>query len=163
LITGGAGFLGSFIIEKLLERGVKKENLRIPRSRDCDLRIWENCVRVVEDMDIIIHLAAKVGGIGFNMKFPADLFYDNSIMGLQLMEAARQYGIGKFVALGTVCSYPKFTPLPFKEDDFWNGYPEETNATYGIAKKMFLVQAESYRKQYGFNAIYLIPVNLYGP
>jgi len=163
LITGGAGFLGSFIIEKLLERGVKKENLRIPRSLDCDLRMWKNCVSVVKDMDIIIHLAAKVGGIGFNMKFPADLFYDNAIMGLQLMEAARWFGIEKFVALGTVCGYPKFTPVPFKEDDFWNGYPEETNAPYGIAKKMFLVQAESYRKQHGFNAIYLIPVNLYGP
>ncbi len=163
LITGGAGFLGSFVVERLLQRGVKRENLRIPRSRDCDLRIWENCVRAVDGMDIVIHLAARVGGIGFNMRYPAELFYDNAIMGIQLMEAARQSGVEKFVAVGTVCAYPKFTPVPFREEDFWNGYPEETNAPYGIAKKMFLVQAESYRKQYGFNAIYLIPVNLYGP
>jgi GDP-L-fucose synthase len=163
LITGGAGFLGSFVVERLLQRGVKRENLRIPRSRDCDLRIWENCVRAVDGMDIVIHLAARVGGIGFNMRYPAELFYDNAIMGIQLMEAARQSGVEKFVAVGTVCAYPKFTPVPFREEDFWNGYPEETNAPYGVAKKMFLVQAESYRKQYGFNAIYLIPVNLYGP
>jgi GDP-L-fucose synthase len=163
LITGGAGFLGSFVVERLLQRGVKRENLRIPRSRDCDLRIWENCVRAVDGIDIVIHLAARVGGIGFNMRYPAELFYDNAIMGIQLMEAARQSGVEKFVAVGTVCAYPKFTPVPFREEDFWNGYPEETNAPYGVAKKMFLVQAESYRKQYGFNAIYLIPVNLYGP
>ncbi len=163
LITGGAGFLGSFVVERLIQRGVKREDLRIPRSRDCDLRIWENCVRAVDGMDIVIHLAARVGGIGFNMRYPAELFYDNAIMGIQLMEAARQSGVEKFVAVGTVCAYPKFTPVPFREEDFWNGYPEETNAPYGIAKKMFLVQAESYRKQYGFNAIYLIPVNLYGP
>ena len=163
LVTGGAGFLGSFVVEKLLQRGVKRENLRIPRSRDCDLRIWENCVRAVDGIDIVIHLAARVGGIGFNMKYPAELFYDNAIMGIQLMEAARQSRVKKFVAVGTVCAYPKFTSVPFREEDFWNGYPEETNAPYGIAKKMFLVQAESYRKQYGFNAIYLIPVNLYGP
>jgi GDP-L-fucose synthase len=163
LITGGAGFLGSFVVERLLQRGVKRENLRIPRSRDCDLRIWENCVRAVDGIDIVIHLAARVGGIGFNMKYPAELFYDNAIMGIQLMEAARQSGVEKFVAVGTVCAYPKFTPVPFREEGFWNGYPEETNAPYGVAKKMFLVQAESYRKQYGFNAIYLIPVNLYGP
>lgn len=163
LITGGAGFLGSFVVERLIQRGVKREDLRIPRSRDCDLRIWENCVRAVDGIDIVIHLAARVGGIGFNMRYPAELFYDNAIMGIQLMEAARQSGVEKFVAVGTVCAYPKFTPVPFREEDFWNGYPEETNAPYGVAKKMFLVQAESYRKQYGFNAIYLIPVNLYGP
>ncbi len=163
LITGGAGFLGSFVVERLIQRGVKREDLRIPRSRDCDLRIWENCVRAVDGIDIVIHLAARVGGIGFNMRYPAELFYDNAIMGIQLMEAARQSGVEKFVAVGTVCAYPKFTPVPFREEDFWNGYPEETNAPYGVAKKMFLVQADSYRKQYGFNAIYLIPVNLYGP
>lgn len=163
LITGGAGFLGSFVVEKLLQRGAIRENLRIPRSKSCDLRVWQNCIRAVDGIDVVIHLAARVGGIGFNMKYPAELFYDNAIMGIQLMEAARQSGVEKFVAVGTVCSYPKFTPVPFREEDFWNGYPEETNAPYGIAKKMFLVQAESYRKQYGFNAIYLIPVNLYGP
>jgi GDP-L-fucose synthase len=163
LVTGGAGFLGSFIVEKLLERGVKSENLKIPRSRDCDLRIWENCVNVVDGINIVIHLAARVGGIGFNMKYPAELFYDNAIMGIQLMEASRRAGVEKFVAVGTVCGYPKFTPIPFKEEDFWNGYPEETNAPYGLAKKMFLVQSQSYRKQYGFNSIYPIPVNLYGP
>jgi GDP-L-fucose synthase len=163
LVTGGAGFLGSFIIAKLLERGVVRENLRIPRSGDCDLRVWDNCVRVVDSADIVIHLAARVGGIGFNMKYPAELFYDNAIMGIQLMEAARRAGVQKFVAVGTVCSYPKFTPTPFKESDIWNGYPEETNAPYGLAKKMLVVQAQSYRKQYGFNAIYLVPVNLYGP
>lgn len=163
LVTGGAGFLGCFIIEKLLEKDVARENVRIPRSSDCDLRVWDNCVKVVDGVDIVIHLAARVGGIGFNMKYPADLFYDNAIMGIQLMEAARKAGVEKFVAVGTVCSYPKFTPTPFNESDIWNGYPEETNAPYGLAKKMLLVQAESYRKQHGFNAIYLVPVNLYGP
>ncbi|MER3446553.1 MAG: GDP-fucose synthetase [Candidatus Dadabacteria bacterium] len=163
LITGGAGFLGSFVVEKLLQRGARRENLRIPRSKDCDLRIWQNCIRAVDGIDVVIHLAARVGGIGFNMRYPAELFYNNAIMGIQLMEAARQSGAEKFVAVGTVCSYPKFTPVPFREEDLWNGYPEETNAPYGIAKKMLLVQAESYRRQYGFNAIYLIPVNLYGP
>lgn len=163
LLTGGAGFLGHFLVEKLLGRGVKIENIRIPRSGDLDLRKWENCVEAVDGVDIVIHLAAKVGGIGFNIKFPGELFYDNTIMGIQLMEAARQSGVDKFVALGTVCAYPKFTPVPFKEEDLWNGYPEETNAPYGIAKKLLLVQAQSYRQQYGFNAIYLVPVNLYGP
>lgn len=128
-----------------------------------DLRKWENCVEAVRDMDIVIHLAAKVGGIGFNREYPATLFYDNSIMGIQLMEAARYEGVEKFVAIGTVCAYPKFTHVPFKEEDLWDGYPEETNAPYGLAKKMLLVQAQAYRKQYGFNAIYLLPVNLYGP
>lgn len=128
-----------------------------------DLRKWENCIEVVKDMDIVIHMAAKVGGIGFNRKYPATLFYDNAIMGIQLIEAARQEGIEKFVVIGTVCSYPKYTPVPFKEEDLWEGYPEETNAPYGIAKKMLLVQAQAYRAQYGFDAIYLLPVNLYGP
>jgi GDP-L-fucose synthase len=164
LVTGGAGFLGSFIVEKLKnERKVSPEDIRVPRSRDMDLRRWKNCVKVVKDVDIVIHLAAKVGGIGFNKKYPATLFYDNAIMGIQLMEAARQEEVQKFVALGTVCAYPKHTPVPFREEDLWNGYPEETNAPYGIAKKALLVQAQAYRQQYGFNAIFLLPVNLYGP
>ncbi|MCL0064798.1 GDP-L-fucose synthase [Dehalococcoidia bacterium] len=164
LVTGGAGFLGSFIVEKLIkERGVRPENIRIPRSKGMDLRKGENCVEAVKGIDVVIHLAAKVGGIGYNMKYPATLFYDNAIMGIQLMEAARQAGVKKFVAVGTICAYPKFTPVSFKEEDLWNGYPEETNAPYGLAKKMLLVQAQAYRQQYGFNAIYLLPVNLYGP
>jgi len=164
LVTGGAGFLGSFIVEKLVkEKKVNPGNIRVPRSKEMDLKKWENCVEAVKDMDIVIHLAAKVGGIGFNQKYPATLFYDNALMGIQLMEAARQEGVQKFVAVGTVCAYPKFTPIPFKEEDLWNGYPEETNAPYGIAKKILLVQTQAYREQYGFNAIYLLPVNLYGP
>ena len=163
LVTGGAGFLGSFIVEELKKKSVDVENIRIPRSKDTDLRRWENCIEVVKDIDIVVHLAAKVGGIGFNMKYPATLFYDNAIMGIQLMEAARQESIEKFVAVGTVCAYPKFTPVPFKEEDLWNGYPEETNAPYGLAKKMMLVQSQAYRQQYGFNSIFLLPVNLYGP
>jgi len=163
LLTGGSGFLGSFVAEELLNKGVKTENIRIPRSRDLDLRIWENCVNAVKDIEIVIHLAASVGGIGFNMKYPGDLLYDNAIMGIQLMEAARRENIKKFVSIGTVCSYPKFCPVPFNENDLWNGYPEETNAPYGVAKKILLVQAEAYRAQHGFNAIYLLPVNLYGP
>jgi GDP-L-fucose synthase len=164
LVTGGAGFLGSFIVEKLTqERGVATNNIRVPRSRDLDLRKWNNCLKAVKDTDVVIHLAAKVGGIGFNMKNPATLFYDNAVMGIQLMEAARQEGVHKFVALGTICAYPKFTPVPFREENLWNGYPEETNAPYGIAKKILLIQAQAYRQQYGFNAIYLLPVNLYGP
>ncbi|MFQ6065304.1 MAG: GDP-L-fucose synthase family protein [Candidatus Bathyarchaeia archaeon] len=164
LVTGGAGFLGSFLVEKLTkERGVRPSKIRVPRSSEMDLRRWENCVRAVKDMDVVIHLAARVGGIGFNKKYPATLFYDNVVMGVQLMEAARQEGVQKFVALGTVCAYPKYSPVPFREEDLWNGYPEETNAPYGLAKKILLVQAQAYRQQYGFNAIYLLPVNLYGP
>jgi len=164
LVTGGAGFLGSFIVEKLInERKVNPKSIRVPRSREVDLRKWENCVKAVEGIDVVIHLAAKVGGIGFNKQNPATLFYDNAVMGVQMMEAARQEGVQKFVALGTICAYPKFTPVPFKEEALWNGYPEETNAPYGIAKKTLLVQAQAYRAQYGFNAIYLLPVNLYGP
>ncbi len=163
LLTGGSGFLGTFVAGELAARGVNRENVRIPRSRDLDLRKWENCLKAVDDADIVIHLAARVGGIGFNLKFPGELFYDNAVMGIQLMEAARQKGVEKFVAVGTVCSYPKFSPVPFKEENLWDGYPEETNAPYGVAKRALLVQAQSYRKQYGFNAIYLVPVNLYGP
>ncbi len=163
LLTGGAGFLGSYLIEQLADRGVSKDQIRIPRSRETDLRIYENCVDVVSDVDIVIHLAAKVGGIGFNQNNPATLFYDNAMMGIQLIEAARQQGVGKCVIVGTVCAYPKFTPIPFSEDALWDGYPEETNAPYGLAKKMLLVQSQAYRQQYGFNSIYLLPVNLYGP
>ena len=163
LLTGGAGFLGSSIVEQLREKGVREDQIAIPRSRDLDLRKWENCVTAVKDKDIVIHLAAKVGGIGFNQAFPGELFYDNAIMGIQLIEAARQEGVEKCVVLGTVCAYPKFTPVPFHEEDLWDGYPEETNAPYGIAKKALLVQLQAYRQQYGFNGIYLLPVNLYGP
>lgn len=164
LLTGGAGFLGYHIVKNLVQkRGVSKNQIIIPRSRNVDLRVWENCKKVVSNSDLVIHLAARVGGIGFNQSNPATLFYDNIIMGTQLMEAARLEGVRKFVQVGTVCSYPKFTPAPFKEENFWDGYPEETNAPYGIAKKTLLVMAQSYRQQYGMNIIYLIPVNLYGP
>lgn len=163
LVTGGAGFLGSSLVRTLERHGLAKENIQVPRSRDLDLRRWEDCVTAVEGIDLVIHLAAKVGGIGYNMANPGSLFYDNAIMGIQLMEAAREAGVEKFVAVGTICAYPKFTPIPFREEDLWEGYPEETNAPYGLAKKMLLVQAQAYRQQYGFNAIYLLPVNLYGP
>ena len=163
LLTGGSGFLGSHVVSELKAHGVDSANIHIPRSKDIDLRVWENCVNVVQDIDVVIHLAANVGGIGYNQNNPGVLFYDNAIMGIQLMEAARQAEVGKFVAVGTICAYPKFTPVPFKEEELWNGYPEETNAPYGLAKKMMLVQAQAYRQQYGFDAIYLLPVNLYGP
>jgi GDP-L-fucose synthase len=163
LITGGAGFLGSSIVEQLYSRNVNKSQISIPRSREMDLRSWNNCQQAVEGKDVVIHLAAKVGGIGFNQKYPGELFYDNAIMGIQIIEAARQANVEKCVILGTVCAYPKFTPVPFREEELWMGYPEETNAPYGLAKKMLLVQSQSYRQQYGFNSIYLLPVNLYGP
>jgi GDP-L-fucose synthase len=164
LLTGGSGFLGSHIVENLVnKRGVLRSQISIPSSKDYDLRVWSNCEKVVKNVDIVIHLAARVGGIGFNQKYPGTLFYDNILMGVQIIEAARLQGVQKFVEVGTVCAYPKFTPIPFKEDDLWNGYPEETNAPYGIAKKALLVMAQAYRQQYGMNIIYLLPVNLYGP
>jgi GDP-L-fucose synthase len=164
LLTGGSGFLGSHIVENLVnKRGVLRSQISIPSSKDYDLRVWSNCEKVVKNVDIVIHLAARVGGIGFNQKYPGTLFYDNILMGVQIIEAARLEGVPKFVEVGTVCAYPKFTPIPFKEDDLWNGYPEETNAPYGIAKKALLVMAQAYRQQYGMNIIYLLPVNLYGP
>lgn len=163
LLTGGAGFLGSFVQQKLVDHGVTAERIIIPRSNQDDLRQRSVCQKLVKDIDIVIHLAAKVGGIGFNMDHPGELFYDNIIMGTQLMEEARLAGVKKFVALGTICAYPKITPVPFQEENIWDGYPEETNAPYGLAKKMLLVQSQAYRKQYNFNSIYLLPVNLYGP
>ncbi len=155
--------MGGFLLKNLEEEGVSPSDIRVPHLKDMDLRVWENCVRAVEGMDIVIHLAASVGGIGFNRRNPAILFYDNIMMGAQLMEASRLEGIGKFIQVGTVCAYPKFAKVPFREDTLWDGYPEETNAPYGIAKKALLVQAQAYREQYGLNAIYLLPVNLYGP
>lgn len=163
VVTGGSGFLGKRVVGNLLKRGVSKDAITIPRSADHDLKKWENCVKVSEGADVIIHLAAKVGGIGFNQKYPGEAFYDNAITGMQLMEAARKTGVEKFVVMGSVCAYPKVVPVPFREEDLWNGYPEETNAPYGLAKKMLLVQSQAYRQQYGLNSVYLLMVNLYGP
>ncbi|NJN56295.1 MAG: GDP-L-fucose synthase [Leptolyngbyaceae cyanobacterium SL_5_9] len=163
LVTGGAGFLGRQVIAQLGQAGADLEKITVVRSRDCDLRTLENCKRAVDQQDVVVHLAAHVGGIGLNREKPAELFYDNLIMGTQLIHAAYEAGVEKFVCVGTICAYPKFTPVPFKEDDIWNGYPEETNAPYGIAKKALLVQLQSYRQQYNFDGIYLLPVNLYGP
>src|SRR3990167_8799211 len=160
LITGGSGFLGKHLIRRLRDSGAK---LFYPTSYQFDLREKDTCRKVVKGMDIVIHLAAKVGGIGFNQKYPGEVFYDNLTLGVHIMEEARRAKVKKFVAIGTICAYPKFTPVPFKEEHLWDGYPEETNAPYGLAKKMLLVQSQAYRKQYGFNSIYLLPVNLYGP
>jgi GDP-L-fucose synthase len=161
VVTGGAGFLGSHIVQLLRAQGV--QDILIPRSAKTDLRQQQMCAKVVEGADIVIHLAANVGGIGYNRDFPGTLFYDNLLMGVHMMEESRKAGVKKFVAIGTICAYPKFAPVPFREDDLWNGYPEETNAPYGLAKKMMLVQSTAYRDQYGFNSIFLLPVNLYGP
>ncbi len=162
-VTGGAGFLGSFVQESLKKRGA--DNIFIPHQKDYNL-IEPNAIRrLLNDArpDVIFHLAANVGGIGANMEHPAEFFYDNLMMGVQLIHEAWQFGIEKLIAIGTICAYPKFTPIPFKEDDLWDGYPEETNAPYGLAKKMLLVQSQAYRQQYGFNSIFLLPVNLYVP
>ncbi|MEW6566776.1 MAG: GDP-L-fucose synthase [Chloroflexota bacterium] len=162
-VTGGAGFLGSYVLEQLAARGAGE--VFVPRIQDYDLTQLEDIRRILRDArpDLILHLAAQVGGIGANRARPAEFFYNNLMMGVQLVHEAWRAGVEKLVALGTVCAYPKFTPVPFREDSLWDGYPEETNAPYGLAKKMLLVQSQSYRQQYGFNSIFLIPVNLYGP
>jgi GDP-L-fucose synthase len=163
IVTGGAGFLGAVVVNRLRARGAAE--VVVPRTRDYDLREIGQVRRLLDDArpDVVIHLAARVGGIGANREHPADFFYDNLMMGVQLLHESWRKGVAKFVAIGTVCSYPKFTPVPFKEDELWNGYPEETNAPYGLAKKMLLVQSQAYRQQYGFNSLFLLPVNLYGP
>jgi GDP-L-fucose synthase len=163
LVTGGAGFLGRHVVDELTRQGCS--DIVVPRSAEFDLREKEAIVRLLDKARpaVIVHLAAVVGGIGANRKHPGSFFYDNAVMGIQLMEWARRFRVEKFVCAGTICAYPKFTPVPFKEEELWNGYPEETNAPYGLAKKMLLVQAQAYRQEYGFNAIYLLPVNLYGP
>lgn len=163
LVTGGAGFLGSHLIPKLRNRGVPEGAITVPRSAQYDLRVFDVCKKIVQGQDIVIHMAANVGGIGYNREHPGELFYDNAIMGINMIEASRLAGVKKFVQIGTICAYPKFSPVPFREDDLWNGYPEETNAPYGIAKKALLIMLQAYRAQYGFNGIYLLPINLYGP
>jgi GDP-L-fucose synthase len=162
-VTGGSGFLGSFVVEQLEARGAR--DIFVPRSRDYDLRSEAGIKQMLADgrPDVLIHLAALAGGIGANRERPAEFFYDNLMMGVPLLHHARDHEVEKFVAIGSICSYPKFTPLPFKEENLWDGYPEETNAPYGLAKKMLLVQAQAYRDQYDYNAVYLMPVNLYGP
>lgn len=172
IVTGGAGFLGSSVVKKLQARGAAE--VIVPRSKEYDLRDLEAIRRLLKDsserplgkrqqVDVVIHLAAIVGGIGANRERPAEFFYDNLMMGVQLLHESYVAGVKKFVAVGTVCAYPKFTPVPFREEDLWKGYPEETNAPYGLAKKMLLVQSQAYRKQYGYNSVFLLPVNLYGP
>jgi GDP-L-fucose synthase len=164
LLTGGTGFVGKHVYKNLISRGVKPEMIVVPRRKDNDLRNMGNCMDLVKDVDVIINLAGNVGGIGYNRDYPGTLFYDNLMMGVNLIEAARLTNkIQKFVQIGTICSYPKYTPIPFKESDLWNGYPEETNAPYGIAKKALLVMLQAYKQQYNFPGIFLLPVNMYGP
>src|SRR3989338_9200385 len=160
LLTGIDEFLGQPVYNRLLDRGIAKEDIFIPKE---DLREMPVCKKVVQSKDLVTHLAGRVGGIGFNREHPGQAFYDNAAMSINLLEACRLEGVEKFVGIGTVCSYPKFTPTPFKEDDLWNGYPEETNASYGLAKKMMLAQSQAYRQEYGLNAVHLLMVNLYGP
>lgn len=161
LLTGGSGFFGRYVHAELLKK--KPSQIIVPRSLNRDLRKMENCLAVTKDVDVVFHLAGHIGGIGLNLKKPAELFYDNAIMGLQIIEAAKTHQVQKVVVVGTICSYPKFTPVPFKESSLWEGYPEEINGFFGQAKKMLLVQLNAYRKQYGLNGIFLLPVNLYGP
>src|SRR3990170_1226288 len=163
LLTGGAGFLGQWVHRELFKKGASGEKIEIPRSKTRNLLNLNNIKKALKGKHIIIHLAGIVGGIGFNRENPGRMVYENLVMGVHLMEEARKAGVSKFVALGTVCCYPKFTPVPFREENLWNGYPEETNAPYGLAKKMQLVQSQAYRQQYGFNSVFLLPVNLYGP
>lgn len=162
LLTGGAGFLGKHVYKELIKKGYSKNQITVPRSKELDLRVRDNCSKVTKRIDIVIHMAANVGGIGKNLRLPGEMFFDNSVMALELMEAARKNQVGKFVSVGSVCAYPKFAQVPFKEESLWDGYPDETNAPFGIAKKILLVQGQTYRSQYGFNAIHLLPVNLYG-
>lgn len=163
VVTGGAGFLGQRVIAQLLNLGVGRGAIVVPRSKTEDLRLAENTLRITQNADLVIHLAAKVGGIGFNQAYPGELFYDNAIMGINLIEACRLNKVAKVVVAGTICAYPRFTPVPFKEENLWSGYPEETNAPYGIAKKSLQVMLDAYRRQYDLNGIFLLPVNLYGP
>lgn len=163
LLTGGAGFLGSYVARELLRQGALRRNIIIPRSKEYDLRKQRVVNSLAKNADIIIHLAGNVGGIGKNLRYPGTLFYDNALMGINLIHAAMRNKVQKIVVLGTICAYPKYTPIPFKEEDLWMGYPEETNAPYGLAKKMLLVQLQAYRAQYGLSGIFLLPVNLYGP
>ena len=163
LVTGGAGFLGSFVVEELIKHGVPKENIFVPRSKDFDLRKWENCEEVTKGQDIVIHLAANTGGAGYHKDRPGELFYDNLIMNVYMMEASRLSGVEKYVSIGSVTAYPELAPMPFREDDIWNGYPQKLNAPYSFAKLIQLVQAQAYHQQYGFSAIHIMPVNMYGP
>jgi GDP-L-fucose synthase len=163
VVTGGAGFLGQCVVTELVARGARRESILIPRSSKDDLRDLATCLRVTEGADLVMHLAAKVGGIGYNKKFPGQLFYDNATMGINMIEASRRHGVKKIVVAGTICAYPRHTPIPFREEDMWNGYPEETNAPYGVAKKSLLVMLDAYRQEYGLNGVFLLPVNLYGP
>lgn len=163
VITGGAGFLGKHVQAELVKQGAKPESFVIPRSKTDDIRQADVCRRLVKGADLVFHLAAKVGGIGYNQKFPGELFFDNATMGIHMIEACRLEGVPKVVVAGTICAYPRHTPVPFREEDLWNGYPEETNAPYGVAKKALAVMLEAYRAQYGLNGVFLLPVNLYGP
>lgn len=163
LVTGGRGFLGRWVCKVLQGRDVPLESIRVPSSKDADLRRWDDCVDMVEGIDVVIHLAARDGGLGYNLEHPGSIYYDNAIMGLQLMEAARQAGVSKFVSAGTVCAYPQSAKIPLEESSFWDGYPDVSNAPYCLGKKMGLVQAQAYRKEYNFNAVHLLLTNMYGP